>query len=275
MMKVTSVVAISVVLFGCTAGTLERADTFSAAQTNQRQESKLIEIAMIEKAKVQVNNERAQKSAELGGALLGGLVGANRDTGSGGRSLLGAAIGGTAAGIAVDSQKIVDGVSLTYVENGLLLTSAQVGKPCEFALGPALVITTSENETRVQPNSREPCVEGREDVAGTTSKVAGLANLQLKMGTKDRLADLERERELLQRESEVMNAKTGLQRSTTSLRAEEQRTSNAARSADQEVEARDAQIDRTRAINEGIRAVSKGVGKGAEKGIVGTTTIVE
>lgn len=267
------VVSMATILSGCMAGTLERADTFSAGQTNKRQESKLIEIAMIEKAKVQVNNERAQKAAELGGALFGALLGSANDSGYGGQSLVGAAVGSSVAGTIAGAKKIVDGVSLTYVENGTLLTSAQVGRPCEFAVGPALVITTSEEETRVQPNAVEPCVEGQENVAGRTSKMAGLANLQLKQGSKDRLAEMEREKALIRREREMMNEKVGLQRSTTSLRTEQQRTNNAARSADQEIEARDARIDRTRAVNDGIRAISKGVGKGAEKGIVGTTVI--
>ena len=263
----------SSLLIGCTAGTLERADTFSAAQLNKRQESKLIEVAMIEPVKVQVNNKRNQEAAELAGALLGALAGSRNDSGQGGQTLVGAALGGTIAGSIVSDKKFIDGVSLTYIENGTLLTSAQVGKPCEFAPGPALVITTSENETRVQPNSIEPCTEGRENIAGTTSKMAGLAGLQLQTGSKDRLADLERQKELLDREREVMNAKSNLQKSTTGLRIEEQRTKNAARSADQEIEARDALIDRTKSINEGIRSVSQGVGKGAEKGIVGTTVV--
>ena len=273
MNKLFVVTVASIVLSGCTAGTLERADTFSAQQTNKRQESKLIEIAMIEKAKVQVNNEKAQEAAQLAGALFGALAGSRNDSGYGGQSLVGAVVGSSVAGAAVGSDKIVDGVSLTYVEDGSLLTSAQVGNPCEFALGPALVITTGENETRVQPNSKEPCLDGREDIAGTTSKMAGLSGLQLKKGSKDRMADLEREKELLEREREVMNAKTGLQRSTTSLQTEEQRTRNAGRYANQEMEARDAQIDRSKAISEGIRSVTQGIGKGAEKGVVGTTVV--
>jgi outer membrane lipoprotein SlyB len=285
------VVSLATVLSGCMAGTMERADTFSANQTNKRQESKLIEIAMIEKARVQVNNKRAQKAAEIGGALFGALLGARNDSGYGGQSLVGASIGSSVAGKVVGAKKIVDGVSLTYVENGSLLTSAQVGSPCEFAPGPALVITTGENETRVQPNAVEPCVEGSEHVAGSTSKMAALAKIKLKKGSKDRMADLQREKELLRREREMVNAKRDLQRSSlrgdqevmdakvdmqrsrTRLRTEEQRTNNASRSADQEIEARDVTLDRGKAINEGIRSISKGVGKGAEKGIVGTTVI--
>lgn len=270
MKKQSLVIFVSICLAGCTAGTVERSDTFTAAQTNVRQESKIIEIALIEKAQIQVNNEKNQKGAKIAGALLGGLLGGSENSDF---AALGAVVGGKVAGAAVGKTTIVDGVSLTYIENGNLLTSPQVGKPCEFALGTALVITTAENETRVQPNSAQACVEGREDFAGSTSKLAGLANLKLNKGSKDELADLEREKQLIKRKADVMNASVGLQRSTTSLKTEEQRTINAARVADQEIEARDANIDRTRAINEGIRSVSEGVGKGAEKGIVGTTIV--
>jgi outer membrane lipoprotein SlyB len=270
MIKHSLVVFVSFCLAGCAAGTMERSDTFTAAQTNVRQESKIIEIALIEKAQIQVNNEKNQKGAQIAGAVIGGLLG-----GSENRELaaLGAFVGGKVAGATVGKTTIVDGVSLTYIENGSMLTSAQVGKPCEFAPGTALVITTAQNETRVQPNSAQACVEGSEDFAGSTSKLAGLANLKLNKGSKDELADLERDKQLIQQKTEVMNASVGLQKSTTGLKTEEQRTNNAARVADQEIEARDAIIDRTKAINEGIRSVSEGVGKGAEKGIVGTTIV--
>jgi len=46
----------------------------------------------------------------------------------------------------------VDGVQVTYTLNRVTTTSVQIGKTCEFQIGPALVISTLVNETRIQPN---------------------------------------------------------------------------------------------------------------------------
>ncbi|MDS0093363.1 hypothetical protein QU614_24230, partial [Enterobacter hormaechei subsp. xiangfangensis] len=48
------------------------------------------------------------------------------------------------------------GVSLTYKDGTKLFTSTQVGKPCQFTTGLAVVISTKNNETRIQPNTTCP-----------------------------------------------------------------------------------------------------------------------
>ncbi len=49
---------------------------------------------------------------------------------------------------------LVDGVHVTYVLNRVTATSVQIGEICEFQIGPALLISTLVNETRIQPNGR-------------------------------------------------------------------------------------------------------------------------
>ena len=51
-------------------------------------------------------------------------------------------------------EDLVDGVQLTYTIQRVTVTSVQVGKPCEFQTGPALLISTAVNETRIQPNGK-------------------------------------------------------------------------------------------------------------------------
>ena len=59
------------------------------------------------------------------------------------------------AKVAVD-KTLVEGVSLTYKEGTKVYTSTQVGKECQFTTGLAVVITTTYNETRIQPNTKCP-----------------------------------------------------------------------------------------------------------------------
>lgn len=63
---------------------------------------------------------------------------------------------GAAAGSMVNDKTLVEGVSLTYKEGTKVYTSTQVGKECQFTTGLAVVITTTYNETRIQPNTKCP-----------------------------------------------------------------------------------------------------------------------
>ncbi|HHC0259869.1 TPA: hypothetical protein ACOSAD_003397, partial [Salmonella enterica] len=49
-----------------------------------------------------------------------------------------------------------EAVSLTYKEGTKVYTSTQVGKTCQFTTGLAMVISTKDNETRIQPNTKCP-----------------------------------------------------------------------------------------------------------------------
>ncbi|EHB0696738.1 hypothetical protein JYY24_004802, partial [Salmonella enterica subsp. enterica serovar Typhimurium] len=101
----------------------------------------------------------AQTFGAVLGAVAGGVAGYNVK----GTSTLGAVAGGTggaalgaAAGSLVSDKTIVEGVSLTYKEGTKVFTSTQVGKACQFTTGLAVLISTKDNETRIQPNATCP-----------------------------------------------------------------------------------------------------------------------
>lgn len=114
-------------------------------------------------AKVAVDNTANKQAAQTFGAILGAVVGgvAGHNVGSGsGLCTTAGAVGGGAVGAAVGTlvkdKSIVEGVSLTYKEGTKVFTSTQVGKPCQFTTGLAVVISTKNNETRIQPNTTCP-----------------------------------------------------------------------------------------------------------------------
>lgn len=154
----------SVMLAGCQ----NNADSYAAnvydtTQLNNKQETKTVNIISILPAKVAVDNTQNKQAAQtlgaLAGLVAGGVVGHNVGTGSALGTTAGAAGGGVlgaAAGSMVNDKVLVDGVSLTYKEGTKVYTSTQVGKTCEFTSGLAVVISTKNNETRIQPNSNCP-----------------------------------------------------------------------------------------------------------------------
>lgn len=162
-MKLTGIATAAFFIAGCTAtGQQHRADVYKAGQTNTAQEAKIITILSVSPAQIEVDNSEAKKNAQLAGALLGALSGtavANKNSkrvspGSG--AAAGAAMG-AAAGSMVADKTLVDGVTIAYQLGNKILTSAQVGRMCEFQAGKdALLISTSANETRVQPNNECP-----------------------------------------------------------------------------------------------------------------------
>lgn len=70
------------------------------------------------------------------------------------------AVGGRAVGTAavswVKDKTLVEAVSFTYKEGMKIYTSTQVGKTSQFTTGLAIVISTKDNETRIQPNTKCP-----------------------------------------------------------------------------------------------------------------------
>jgi outer membrane lipoprotein SlyB len=156
-------------LAGCQApGANLEANVYRADQVNTRQEAKVVNILAVMPAKVEVDNKEAQKTAEVVGGLLGavggGIIGnnvAHHSTGGTALGVAGGGIAGAAAGSLVPGKVLVDGVSLTYEDQGKTFNSAQVGKPCEFAPGKAVVIATSQTETRIQPNTACPAISAK------------------------------------------------------------------------------------------------------------------
>lgn len=223
-------------------GATHKANTFKADQLNQRHEVKTVTILLIQPAKVEVINKRNQEIAQSIGTVLGAVVGAaigeDNDRGSQG-AVLGAVAGSEAGRLVQGSTILVDGVQLTYQESNRVLQSTQVGLPCEYAPGVALVTVTTANETRVQPN--HTCVEGQEMTTGTVSNLQGLGAIAA--SDQNSLDDLERQRALIRKQQDVQGAKTGLARETA-------RTDTAKTKVDLE-------LDTHRSVNEAIKEGAK------------------
>lgn len=147
---------------GCaTKGEEYQANVYQAGQVNSRQAAKTVKILAVLPAKIEVDNSQAKQNAQVVGGVLGALAGGvlGHQSRNPDGTFLGAAAGGVvgvAGGSLVKDKVLVEGVSLTYVEDGQTYNSAQVGRQCEFTPGTALVISTSPTETRIQPNATCP-----------------------------------------------------------------------------------------------------------------------
>lgn len=157
-------IAASFVLVGCQSNADDHAaDVYQTDQLNSKQETKTVNIISVLPAKVAVDNTANKRAAQTTGAILGavagGVIGHNVGSGSTLNTTAGAASGGVAgaaAGSMVNDITLVAGVSLTYKEGTKVFTSTQVGQECQFTTGLAVVITTTYNETRIQPNAKCP-----------------------------------------------------------------------------------------------------------------------
>lgn len=139
------------------------ADVYDTTQLNARQETKTVSVISVLPAKIAVDNTENKKAAQTFGAVIGaiagGVAGYNINSGSALNTVAGGATGGVvgaAAGSLVNDKNIVEGVSLTYKEGTKVYTSTQVGRPCQFTTGLAVIISTKDNETRIQPNATCP-----------------------------------------------------------------------------------------------------------------------
>jgi outer membrane lipoprotein SlyB len=145
------------ILSGCTTtGDKYRASSYRATQVNQKQAAEVIEIIAILPAQVEVDNTEAQKKRQILGAILGAAGGAaignavgNNNTAAGG--LLGGAAGAVVAST-TENTVLVEGVTLTFVQDSKTYSSSQVGRSCEFKPGRAIMISMRADETRIQPN---------------------------------------------------------------------------------------------------------------------------
>lgn len=155
--------ACAALLAGCANdGTNYRSDTYTTAQVNQAQEVKTVEIISVIPARVVVDNDENSDTARNVGALLGAVGGAllGHDTSS---RVTGGVMGGVVGGVAgqaaggMHSTTQVDGVQITFRDADKIFNSAQVGKPCEYRLGTAIMVSPRPNETRIQPNNVGGC----------------------------------------------------------------------------------------------------------------------
>ncbi|MGS6551069.1 hypothetical protein ACUWFG_00790 [Escherichia coli] len=135
----------SFTLAGCQSNADDHAaDVYQTDQLNTKQETKTVNIISILPAKVAVDNSQNKRN-----------VGSGSNSGTTAGAVGGGAVG-AAAGSMVNDKTLVEGVSLTYKEGTKVYTSTQVGKECQFTTGLAVVITTTYNETRIQPNTKCP-----------------------------------------------------------------------------------------------------------------------
>ncbi|HAJ4252637.1 TPA: glycine zipper 2TM domain-containing protein [Escherichia coli] len=164
MLSIALLTASITALSGCQSNADQyAADVYDTGQLNAKQETKTVNIISVLPAKVAVDNTANKQAAQTFGAILGAVVGGvaghNVVSGSGLCTTAGAVGGGAvgaAVGTLVKDKSIVEGVSLTYKEGTKVFTSTQVGKPCQFTTGLAVVISTKNNETRIQPNTTCP-----------------------------------------------------------------------------------------------------------------------
>ena len=133
---------------------------------NRVQEVNTVEIIAINAARVAVPNSSNRETAQIAGAILGAIAGAaignhnNHSTSArvmGG--LAGGAVGGLAGGaVGGDSTTYTDGVQIIYkTAGGRVLQTSQVGQPCEFKTGTAILVAPTPSEARIQPNNPYGC----------------------------------------------------------------------------------------------------------------------
>lgn len=158
------------VLSGCASdGNYYRSDVYSSSQVNQAQAVKTVELIAINPAQVAVNNDENTERGRVTGAILGAIAGAaigNHNNHSTSSRVLGGLAGGALGGLAGDAvagatgTSYVDGVQLVYrTSNGRVYQSTQVGRICEYKLGTAIMASSYNGETRIQPNNPYGCAK--------------------------------------------------------------------------------------------------------------------
>jgi outer membrane lipoprotein SlyB len=161
--KIASALTAIALITGCAAtGEQHKANVYRAGQLNQAAKSEIIQIKLIMPAQVEVDNTQGKKNAEMAGALLGALLGAqgsknSKNSNTKANAVVGGAALGGAAGSMVSDKTLVEGVQITYESTGgKLTTSVQVGRVCEYKIGSSMLVSTSPTETRIQPNTECP-----------------------------------------------------------------------------------------------------------------------
>ena len=177
--KIAAAAALSAVflLGGCASdGTYYRADTYTANQVNRVQEVNTVEIIAINAARVAVPNSSNRETAQLAGAILGAIAGAaigNHNNHSTSARVMGGLAGGAVGGLAGGAVGVgvfgggavgghpttyTDGVQIIYkTAGGRVLQTSQVGQPCEFKTGTAILVAPTPSEARIQPNNPYGC----------------------------------------------------------------------------------------------------------------------
>jgi outer membrane lipoprotein SlyB len=168
-MKKIALFSAIVMLTGCAAtGEQYGANVYKAGQVNSAQTVKMVNILGLIPAKIEVDNSKNKANAQVAGALIGALLGAaaaNKNSSANSRAnnmgagVVGGGVLGGALASGVSDKSLVDGVTITYKLEDQMLSSTQVGKLCEFKSGQAMMVSTNNSETRIQPNFPEGCVK--------------------------------------------------------------------------------------------------------------------
>lgn len=156
----------ALILAGCANdGSVYRSDVYSSSMVNQAQEVQTVEIIAVMPARIAVGNSSERSEGMNTGMILGALIGAatglavsNHSDAVIAGTVAGGALGGlTGRGASGKSQNLVDGVQITFKQNGKIFTSAQVGQLCEYKTGTAIMVSPTPNATRIQPNNPYGC----------------------------------------------------------------------------------------------------------------------
>ncbi|QHI95015.1 hypothetical protein GT348_00625 [Aristophania vespae] len=146
-----------------TPGVESRPDVYGQSQVNTVQRGRVVTIISVSPTRINVDNSASKKTAQIAGGILGAALGSGLASGVGGSGWgggLAAGAGGAAGGALLGgaiagNNTLVNGVTVAYQDRagGEALMSTQVGRVCEYKTGSALLVTTANNETRVQPNA--------------------------------------------------------------------------------------------------------------------------
>ena len=157
LLATTAAFALAAGLSGCANdGTYYRADTYSAGQVNRVQEVNTVEIISV----------GAARDGAEDGAIAGVAIGNHNHHTTDSRVLGGvggAALGGLAgSAVGGDSTTYTDGVQIIFRNaRGKVLQTSQVGRPCEFRTGTAIMVSPTPNEARIQPNNPYGCGQSK------------------------------------------------------------------------------------------------------------------
>lgn len=159
-------IALTLGLTGCAAdGQQYRANAFAAEETGFEDGARVVEIVTVTPAKIYVNNQQQKQAVNAIGSVLGAVAGGIAGYSAGGhRSIMGAVAGvaggaalGGAAGAMVKDKVAVDGVVISYRNDGAekLNVVKHVGRVCEYRIGNSLAVGEGKN-TKIQPNAECP-----------------------------------------------------------------------------------------------------------------------
>lgn len=159
-------IALTLGLTGCAAdGQQYRANAFAAEETGFEDGARVVQIVTVTPAKIYVNNRQQKQAVSAIGSVLGAVAGGIAGYSAGGhRSIMGAVAGvaggaglGAAAGAAVKDKVAVDGVVISYRNDGAekLNVVKHVGRVCEYRVGNSLAVGEGKN-TKIQPNAECP-----------------------------------------------------------------------------------------------------------------------